>query len=201
MQESLQETTLKRAISHTAISDPDPIIESAKLMIASAAEFVPLDRIEENRCINTVYNDRTIVELSIFYLFQLDLYLFAKKDDRREEKIRKMIHHYVRIFNRILPGFNYEELIYNRIELYGNVANHNKNFMSDTINLLKEVIIDTQKNMKYRIALRFSYSDDFHLAARLEYHLSIYFERHQRDLINIYRAVRESEQPKGFSGI
>lgn len=168
-------------------------------MIASAGEFVPLERVEENRCINTVYNDRTIVELSIFYLFQLDLYLFAKKDEHREEKIRKIIQYYVLIFSRVLPGVNYEELVYNRIELYGNVATHNKNFMTDTVKMLKEVIIDTNKNLKYRIALRFSYSDDFHLAARLEYHLTIYFERHQKDLMNIYRTVRDVVQLKGFS--
>jgi hypothetical protein len=199
MQESLQEITLKRALSHSSTSDSDPIIESAKLMIASAAEFVPLERIEENRCINTVYTDPTIVELALFYLFQLDLYLFAKKDEHREKKIRKIIQHYVFVFHTIIPGFNYEELIYNRIELYGNMANHNKNFMTDTLKLLKEVIIDTNRNMKYRIALRFSYSDDFHLAARLEYHLTVYFDRHQKNLINIYKAVREVDQIQELS--
>jgi hypothetical protein len=199
MPETVQETILKRTVAHTAIADPDSIIVSAKLLISTAAEFVPWERVEENRCINTVYNDRTIVELSIFFLFQLDLYLFAKKDEHRDEKIRKVIHHYVRFFSKVIPGFNYEELVYNRIELYGKAAYHNKNFMTDTLMLLKEVIIDTQRNMKYRIALRFSYSDDFHLAARLDYHLSIYFERHQKELINIYRSVRETDQVKGFA--
>jgi hypothetical protein len=199
MPETVQETILKRTVAHTAIADPDSIIVSAKLLISTAAEFVPWERVEENRCINTVYNDRTIVELSIFFLFQLDLYLFAKKDEHRDEKIRKIIHHYVRFFGKVIPGFNYEELVYNRIELYGKTAYHNKNFMADTLTLLKEVIIDTQRNMKYRIALRFSYSDDFHLAARLDYHLSVYFDRHQKDLINIYRTVRETDKEKGFT--
>jgi hypothetical protein len=199
MPETVQETILKRTVAHTAIADPDSIIVSAKLLISTAAEFVPWERVEENRCINTVYNDRTIVELSIFFLFQLDLYLFAKKDEHRDEKIRKIIRHYVRFFGKVIPGFNYEELVYNRIELYGKSAYHNKNFMTDTLTLLKEVIIDTQRNMKYRIALRFSFSDDFHLAARLDYHLSIYFERHQKDLINIYRTVRETDRVKGFT--
>ena len=199
MPETVQDTILKRTVAHTAIADPDSIIVSAKLLIATAAEFVPWERVEENRCINTVYNDRTIVELSIFFLFQLDLYLFAKKDEYRDDKIRKTIHHYVRFFGKVVPGFNYEELIYNRIELYGKAAYHNKNFMADTLTLLKEVIIDTQRNMKYRIALRFSYSDDFHLAARLDYHLSVYFDRHQKDLINIYRTIRDTDHTKGFT--
>lgn len=199
MAETVQETILKRTVAHTAIADSDSVIESAKLLISTAAEFVPWEKVEENRCINTVYNDRSIVELSIFFLFQLDLYLFAKKDEHRDEKIRKVIHYYVRFFTKVIPGFNYEELVYNRIELYGKAAYHNKNFMADTLSLLKEVIIDTQTNMKYRIALRFSYSDDFHLAARLDYHLSVYFDRHQKDLINIYRTVREINQVNGFS--
>jgi len=199
MQEALQETILKRAIAHTATNTPDPIIRSAKLLIASAAGFVPFERVEENRCINTVYNDKTIVELSLFFLFQLDLYLFSKKDDHREGKIRKTIRHFVHVFDSIVPGPKYEELIYNRIELYGNAAHHNENFKTDTIKLLKEVIIDTQRNMKYRIALRFSYSDDFHLAARLDYHLNIYFERHQKDLVNIYRAVLDAAYIPGHS--
>lgn len=194
MQTAVKETILKRTVAHTEIADPDSVIASAKQMIATAAEFVPWELVEENRLINTVYNDSSIVELCVFFLFQLDLYLFAKKDEHREEKVRKVIHYYVDTFTRVKPGYNYEELIYNRIELYGNVAKHNKSFMADTLMLLKEVIIDTQKNAKYRIALRFAYSDDFHLAARLEYHLNIYFERHQNRLLSIYRCVKDTVQ-------
>jgi len=65
--------------------------------------------------------------------------------------------------------------------------------MADTIQLLKEVILDTQKNGTHRESLQFYYSDEFHLAARLEYHLKVYFDRHRSRLLTIYRSAREAE--------
>jgi hypothetical protein len=189
-----QHLILKRGAATMAVADPDAVIASARLLIASATEFVPSEYIEENRCINAVYNDRTIIELSIFILFQLDYYLVTNKDQYRDEKIRKSIHCYSDFFDHLFTGSGYEKLIYSRIQLYGEIATHNKNFNADTTQLLKEIILDTLKNGSHRIALLFPYKDNFHLASRLDYHLNVFFERQQNSLLEIYRTIRDTER-------
>ena len=135
---------LKRPSSTMALTDSDPVTACARQLILSASEFVPREYIEENRCINSVYNDATIVELSIFLLFQMDFYLCANRDENRNSKIRKSICYQAKFFARLLPGSRYEELIYSRMQLYG--MNCKKHSMAETLQLLKEVILDTQKN-------------------------------------------------------
>lgn len=188
---TIQSPILKRESSMTTATG-DPVTVSASLLIARASEFVPREHVEENRCINTVYTDRTIVELSIFLLFQLDFYLSTRQDEHRDEKMRKCIRYQADFFNRLFPGAGYEKLLYSRIQLYGKKAHQNKEFMADTLELLKEVILDTQKNGKHRIAVLFAYKDDYHLASRLDYHLKGYFDRHRSNLLTIYKTVREA---------
>lgn len=191
---TIQIPILKRASTLMAIADTDPDLASVRLLIATAARFVPNEHVEENRCINSVYNDRTIVELSVFSLFQLDYYLLAKKNRNRDDKMRKIIQYCADFFGRFVAGSDYDKLLYSRIQLYGEMAFHNKNFMTDTLKLLKEIILDTQKNGNHRIALAFPYMDDFHLASRLDYHLRLYFERHQNSLLDIYRTIKNNVQ-------
>lgn len=186
-----QKPILKRASSMMTAAG-DPVHVAAGLLIARASEFVPREHVEENRLINTVYNDRTIVELSVFLLFQLDFYLSTRNDERRDEKMRKSIRYHADFFNRLFPGSGYDQLLYSRIQLYGEKAHQNKEFMAETLQLLKEVIMDTQKHGKHRIAVLFPYKDDYHLASRLDYHLKLYFDRHRSNLLAIYRTVRES---------
>jgi len=195
----VQTPVLKRDSARMAIADADPVTSSARLLIASATEFVPRQPAEENRCINSIYTDRTIIELSIFLLFQLDFYLSTRKDADRDAKIRKSIRYQADFFDRLFPGSGYDKLFYSRIQLYGITAHHNKNFMSDTLQLLKEIILDTHKNGKHRVGLQFLYKDDYHLAARLDYHLKVYFERYSNDLLTIYKTVRGVEQARVLS--
>lgn len=189
-----QHLILKRGAATMAVADPDAVIASARLLIASATEFVPSEYVEENRCINAAYNDRTIIELSIFLLFQLDFYLVANKDQYRDDKMRKVIRCYSDFFDNLFIESGHEKLIYSRIQLYGEMAFHNKNFKADTTQLLKEIILDTQKHGSHRIVLLFPYKDNFHLASRLDYHLNMFFERQQNSLLAIHRTIRDSEQ-------
>lgn len=189
-----QHLILKRGAATMAVADPDAVIASARLLIASATEFVPSEYVEENRCINAAYNDRTIIELSIFLLFQLDFYLVANKDQYRDDKMRKAIRCYSDFFDNLFIESGHEKLIYSRIQLYGEMAFHNKNFKADTTQLLKEIILDTQKHGSHRIVSLFPYKDNFHLASRLDYHLNMFFERQQNSLLAIHRTIRDAEQ-------